>query len=61
LNLEHVVEKVKPTVLIGLSAVGGLFNEKVIKTMHKYCEKPIVFALSNPTSRSEAKAEGIFL
>lgn len=59
LNLEKVVSKVKPTVLIGLSAVGGLFTEKVVKTMYEHCEKPIVFALSNPTSRSEARAEDV--
>ena len=60
LGLEEIVAKVKPTILIGLSAVGGLFTEKVIKNMHEHCERPIVFALSNPTSRSEARAEGNF-
>jgi len=57
-SLEKVVAEVKPTVLIGLSAVGGIFSEKIIKKMHEHCERPIVFALSNPTSRSEAKADG---
>lgn len=58
-SLEKVVAEVKPTVLIGLSAVGGIFSEKVIKTMHESCERPIIFALSNPTSRSEAKADDV--
>ena len=48
---------VKPTVLIGLSGVGGIFTKEVIEEMCKHTERPIIFALSNPTSRSECTAK----
>ncbi|MFC3025413.1 NAD-dependent malic enzyme [Vibrio zhugei] len=53
-SLIDVVRQAKPTVLIGVSGAPGLFSEDVIKTMHANCERPIVFPLSNPTSRVEA-------
>jgi len=52
--LEAVIKAVKPTVLIGTSAVQGAFNEKAVKLMYKYCKQPIILPLSNPTERSEA-------
>lgn len=52
--LKDVVDQVKPTVLIGVSGQTGLFNEDVIKTMHRHCDAPLVMPLSNPTSRIEA-------
>ncbi|WP_028025627.1 NAD-dependent malic enzyme [Enterovibrio calviensis] len=54
ISLVDVVKNSKPTVLIGVSGAPGLFSEEVIKTMHEHCERPIVFPLSNPTSRVEA-------
>lgn len=54
ISLLDVVKSVKPTVLIGVSGQPGLFTEEVIRTMASYCEQPIVFPLSNPTSRVEA-------
>lgn len=54
ISLLDVVSNVKPTVLIGVSGAPGLFSEDVIKTMYQNCEHPIVFPLSNPTSRVEA-------
>ncbi|KIJ66543.1 hypothetical protein HYDPIDRAFT_86829 [Hydnomerulius pinastri MD-312] len=48
-ELLEVVRKVKPTVLIGCSTKRGAFTEKIIKTMKETCERPIIFALSNPS------------
>lgn len=57
LSLLETIKRVKPTVLLGLSGKGGLFNEEVIKEMHKYCSRPIIFPMSNPTHHSECTAE----
>ncbi|MDD1780644.1 NAD-dependent malic enzyme [Enterovibrio sp. ZSDZ35] len=54
ISLLDVVNNAKPTVLIGVSGAPGLFSEEIIKAMHSHCERPIVFPLSNPTSRVEA-------
>ncbi|WP_133405854.1 NAD-dependent malic enzyme [Parashewanella tropica] len=59
LSLIEVIKNAKPTVLIGVSGAPGLFTEEVIKTMHQHCERPIVFPLSNPTSRVEATPQNI--
>ena len=58
-SLLDVVRQAKPTVLIGVSGAPGLFSEEVIKTMHESCERPIIFPLSNPTSRVEATPNDI--
>ncbi|WP_413283197.1 NAD-dependent malic enzyme [Vibrio sp. MA40-2] len=58
-SLLEVMKNGKPTVLIGVSGAPGLFSEDIIKEMHKHCERPIVFPLSNPTSRVEALPEDI--
>merc|ERR1711862_180671 len=47
---------VKPNIIIGLSACGGLFSEEVLKAMNESETPPIIFPLSNPTSRSECTA-----
>lgn len=54
LDLLATIQKVHPTVLIGVSAQSGAFTEEVITTMARYTDRPIVFPLSNPTSKSEA-------
>ncbi|MCF1440076.1 MAG: oxaloacetate-decarboxylating malate dehydrogenase, partial [Shewanella sp.] len=59
ISLLDVVNNAKPTVLIGVSGAPGLFSEEVIRTMHKHCERPIIFPLSNPTSRVEATPKDI--
>jgi malate dehydrogenase (oxaloacetate-decarboxylating) len=59
IGLFDVVSNAKPTVLIGVSGVAGAFTEAAIRTMAKHVERPIIFPLSNPTSRSEATAEQI--
>lgn len=56
-NLEEIVEELKPSAIIGAAAVAGAFTENVIKSMAKHNERPIIFALSNPTSKAECSAE----
>ncbi|CDP08867.1 unnamed protein product [Coffea canephora] len=60
-SLIEVVKKVKPHVLLGLSGVGGLFNEEVLKAMRESDSiKPAIFAMSNPTNNAECTARDAF-
>jgi malate dehydrogenase (oxaloacetate-decarboxylating)(NADP+) len=51
------VKALKPTAIIGASAAPGLFTREVIEEMSRLNQRPIVFALSNPTSKAECTAE----
>ena len=51
------IEAVKPTILIGASTKGGAFNQRVVETMSRLNERPIIIALSNPTYKAECTAE----
>ena len=56
-NLVQTIETLKPTILIGVSTKGGAFNQRVVETMSRLNERPIIFALSNPTDKAECTAE----
>jgi malic enzyme len=60
LFLLEVVKRVKPTILMGLSGVGQTFTEDIVREMAKHVDRPIVFPLSNPTSRAECTAAQAF-
>jgi malic enzyme len=60
MSLEELIKQVKPTIILGLTGVGGLFSQNAIKEMAKHCERPIIFPLSNPTKNAECTAEDAY-
>jgi malate dehydrogenase (oxaloacetate-decarboxylating) len=58
-SLTDTVRHVKPTILIGCSAQPGSFSQDIIETMTKTCARPIIFPLSNPDEKCEAKPADI--
>ncbi len=54
IDLLDVVKNARPTVLIGVSGQPGMFTEDVVRAMAAAVERPVIFPLSNPVSRSEA-------
>lgn len=56
-TLEEVVNHVKPTILMGLSTIGGAFTPDMLTKMGQWNEHPIIFPLSNPSANSECTFE----
>ena len=54
IGLMDVIRNVRPTILIGTSTKGGAFTREVVEEMARHAARPIIFPLSNPTSRAEA-------
>lgn len=59
ISLLDVVQQAQPTILVGVSAQPGLFTEEIVRTMAAYTEHPMIFPMSNPTSRAEAVPEDL--
>jgi len=59
ITLLQVVQNAKPSVLIGVSGQPGVFTEEVVREMAKHTARPVIFPLSNPTSRSEANPQDV--
>ncbi|KAM3966958.1 NADP-dependent malic enzyme-like [Aphomia sociella] len=59
-DFERCVNTLKPTCLIGCSTVSGAFTPGVLKAMAQHTERPIIFALSNPTSKAECTAQAAY-
>jgi malic enzyme len=53
-DLLQVVRAIRPTILVGTTGQPGMFTEPILRAMLEYTERPVVFPLSNPTSKSEA-------
>jgi malate dehydrogenase (oxaloacetate-decarboxylating)(NADP+) len=56
-DLVSAIQSLKPTALIGVSGMPRAFTQPIVETMAKFNERPIIFALSNPTSKAECTAE----
>jgi len=61
IGLLDVAINARPTVLIGVSGQAGAFTEPVVRAMAQAVERPVIFPLSNPTSRSEATPEQLMM
>src|SRR5438093_8404959 len=59
IGLAGVIAKINATILIGLSTARGAFSESIVREMARKGERPIIFPLSNPTSKSEATADDL--
>ncbi|MFG1705058.1 NAD-dependent malic enzyme [Nonomuraea sp. M3C6] len=59
IGLAQVVERVKPTMLLGTSTMHGAFTEPIVRAMAAGVDRPIIFPISNPTDRIEAMPEDL--
>jgi malate dehydrogenase (oxaloacetate-decarboxylating) len=59
IQLDEVIRKVDASILIGLSTAAGAFCEPIVREMARKCARPIIFPLSNPTLKSEARPEDL--
>jgi malate dehydrogenase (oxaloacetate-decarboxylating) len=59
IGLADVIGRIEATILIGLSTVGGAFTEPIVREMARKVQRPVIFPLSNPTTRSEASPEDL--
>ncbi|KAH6643739.1 hypothetical protein C7974DRAFT_4318 [Boeremia exigua] len=56
-SLARLIDYVQPTILMGLSTIGGAFNKDILQKMAKLNDHPVIFPLSNPSSKSECTFE----
>lgn len=56
-DLLQAIETIKPQVIVGVSGKARMFSQQIVETMGKINERPVIFALSNPTSKAECTAE----
>jgi malate dehydrogenase (oxaloacetate-decarboxylating)(NADP+) len=56
-SLSRLIDYVQPTILMGLSTIGGAFTKEILQKMAKLNDRPVIFPLSNPSSKSECTFE----
>jgi malate dehydrogenase (oxaloacetate-decarboxylating)(NADP+) len=59
-SFEEAVHKLKPTAIIGVSTISRAFTKEICEAMAKYNERPVIMALSNPTSKAEVLAQDAY-